>query len=178
MVTPTMLWKAAGGMVKWSPMVLFIMLPCFKKNVLSWVSVAQNIIKLIQIGMSLNISFTSSTWFTVHNLHGFLFLFWSISSITVALSRNLHYVKLMYPIISGRSFFKSMSIRCNGFFLPPKQINIFTKLLIKVMPKVLSFVFIVCWIFSTYSCLFFFFFLEFWIRTVIFNAPKLQMRTN
>ena len=90
--------REAGGIRKWEPILLSMVLPCFMKSELLCNAVIAKIKQENQMGTILNISLVSSTWVTGQTTHGFGFLlpcasvvFHSEESGTImaALSRNL-----------------------------------------------------------------------------------------
>lgn len=81
---PAGIWKL--------PIDLSMVDACSTENVIICAYVVQNMMVVAQIGNSLIIIFTSSTWVTEHNFHGFGSeepLTKSSSATTAALSRNL-----------------------------------------------------------------------------------------
>ena len=81
----------AGGILKVVLGILVSMNETCRTNRLSiWPRTVLNIIPVIQIGSRRNMVFSSSTWVTVHRVHGFVVPFvWSVGISTAALSKNL-----------------------------------------------------------------------------------------
>jgi len=52
------LWSVAGGILKFEPMFLFIVMPCFVKNVAGCWKITANMRSIVHIGNSLIITFT------------------------------------------------------------------------------------------------------------------------
>ena len=66
----TKAYKLAGGTLKWLPMVRSRVVPCLMKRVCDCATIVLGMNVHIRIGIILSICFVSSTWVTVHDLHG------------------------------------------------------------------------------------------------------------
>lgn len=86
----------AEGILKCGPMCWSIVLPCNTNMVLIWLYTVAKTMPEAQIGSTRMMDLSSSTWVTVHSLHG---LGWSlIRSVcvsTAALSKNLSEAQLL-----------------------------------------------------------------------------------